>query len=99
MQKEAMARILINDLLTRSGWRFFDDETGPANIALEAHVNLKKKTLDDLGDDFEKTANAMVDIKRIRNALLVANRKLVEVFEKKIHAKLKEIWRGGLVDC
>ncbi|MGH7801740.1 MAG: type I restriction endonuclease [Thermodesulfobacteriota bacterium] len=61
MQKEAKARILINDLLRRSGWRFFDDETGPANIALEAHVKLKKKTLDDLGDDFEKTANGYVD--------------------------------------
>ena len=61
MQKEAKARILINDLLRRSGWRFFDDETGTANIALEAHVKLKKKTLDDLGDDFEKTANGYVD--------------------------------------
>ena len=28
MQKEAKARILINDLLRRSGWRFFADETG-----------------------------------------------------------------------
>ena len=57
MPKEAQARILINDLLRRSGWRFFDDETGPANIALEAHVKLKKKTL----DDFEKTTNGYVD--------------------------------------
>ena len=61
MPKEAKARILINDLLRRSGWRFFDDATGPANIALEAHVKLKKKTLEDLGDDFEKTANGYVD--------------------------------------
>ena len=60
-EKEAKARILINDLLRRSGWRFFDDETGPANIALEAHVKLKKKTLENLGDDFEKTANGYVD--------------------------------------
>jgi type I restriction enzyme R subunit len=61
MQKEAKARILINDLLKRSGWRFFDDETRPANIALEAHVKLKKKTLEELGDDFERTANGYVD--------------------------------------
>ncbi len=61
MPKEAKARILINDLLRRSRWRFFDDETGLANIALEAHVKLNKKTLDDLGDDFEKTANGYVD--------------------------------------
>lgn len=61
MLKEAKARILINDLLRRSGWRFFDDETGPANIALEANVKLKKKGIEDLGDDFEKTAADYVD--------------------------------------
>src|SRR3990172_10963794 len=61
MPKEAKARILINALLRRSDWRFFDDETDPANIALEAHVKLKKKILEDLGDDFEETANGYVD--------------------------------------
>ena len=60
-QKEAKARILINDLLRRSRWRFFDDDTGPANVALEARVKVKKKALDELGDDFEKTANGYVD--------------------------------------
>jgi type I restriction enzyme R subunit len=61
MTREAKARILINDLLQRSGWRFFDEENGPANIALEANVKLKKKALDALGEDFEKTANGFVD--------------------------------------
>lgn len=61
MTREAKARILINDLLQRSGWRFFDNETGLANIVLETHVKLKKRTLDDLGDDFEKTASGFVD--------------------------------------
>ena len=61
MPKEAKARILINDLLRRSGWRFFDDESGPANVTLETHVKLKKKTLDAFGDDFEKTASGYVD--------------------------------------
>jgi len=61
MTKEARARILINNLLQRSCWRFFDDEVGPANIALETHVKLKKKVLDALGDDFETTAHGFVD--------------------------------------
>jgi type I restriction enzyme R subunit len=61
MMKEAKARILINDLLQRSHWRFFDDENGPANIALEANVKLKKRALDALGEDFEKTTYGFVD--------------------------------------
>jgi len=61
MQKEAKARIRINGLLQHTGWRFFDDENGPANIALEANVKIKKKVLDQFGDDFEKTANGFVD--------------------------------------
>jgi len=61
MTKEAKARIRINDLLQRSDWRFFDDESGPANIALEVNVKIKKKTLDALGGDFEKTAKGFVD--------------------------------------
>ena len=61
MPKEAKARVLITELLRKSGWWFFDDESGPANIALETHVKLKKKTLDAFADDFEKTASGYVD--------------------------------------
>lgn len=59
--KEAIARIRINELLQRAGWRFFDDANGPANIALEPNVKLKQKALDELGNDFEKTANGFID--------------------------------------
>lgn len=48
MKKEAQARIKINKLLEESGWRFDDDEKGPANIRLEEGVRFS-----DLGDDFE----------------------------------------------
>ncbi len=61
MSKEAKARIRINELLQRAGWRFFDDPTGPANIALEAGVKLKKSILDEFGADFEKATNGFVD--------------------------------------
>jgi type I restriction enzyme R subunit len=52
MKQEAKARIRINRLLEHAGWRFFDDEKGPANIALEANVKIKKKVIDQFGDDF-----------------------------------------------
>ncbi len=59
--KEAKARIKINRLLEESGWRFFDDENGPANICLEPNVKLKSTDIDSMGDDFEKTKNGFVD--------------------------------------
>lgn len=60
-QKEATARIRINKLLEESGWRFFDDENGRANIFLEIGTKLTKKKLDEFGNDFEKTANGYLD--------------------------------------
>jgi len=61
MQKEAKARIKINELLTKAGWRFFDDENGRANIVLERNVKLTQKVIDSFGEDFEKTKNGFVD--------------------------------------
>lgn len=55
--KEAKARIKINKLLEDAGWRFFENESGPANIQVETNVKLSKKQIDELGDDFEKTKN------------------------------------------
>jgi len=56
MEKEARARIKINDLLQQSGWRFFDDKNGKANIKLEGNVKLEE-----LGDDFEKVSTGFID--------------------------------------
>ena len=58
---EATARIKINRLLEKSGWRFFQEGDRPANIRLEQHVSITKTDLDALGDDFEKTGRGFVD--------------------------------------
>ena len=60
-EKEATARIKINQLLEAAGWRFFDSEDGPANICLEPSVDLTQRDLDALGKDFEKHSRGMVD--------------------------------------
>ena len=60
-KKEAIARIKINRLLEKSGWRFFDDDNGKANIKLETNVKIKSEDLDNLGNNFEKTKNGFVD--------------------------------------
>jgi len=61
MAKEALARIKINKLLEKAGWRFFDDENGAANIALENNVKITKTKIDEYGDDFEKVGDGFVD--------------------------------------
>lgn len=59
--KEAKARIKINKLLEAAGWRFFDDENGPANIQVEANVKITKKQFDDFGENFERIKNGFID--------------------------------------
>ena len=61
MAKEAKARIKINKLLEEAGWRFFDDESGKANIQLESNVRITENQLDEFGEDFEKTKNGYID--------------------------------------
>ena len=58
---EATARIKINKLLERAGWRFFPDGDRSANIRLEQGVSIRQKELDELGDDFDKTKKGFVD--------------------------------------
>ena len=43
MTAEAQARIKINRLLEKAGWRFFDSPEGKANIILESNVKLTPK--------------------------------------------------------
>lgn len=59
--KEAAARIKINKLLEASGWRFFSDSNGPANIQLEPSIAIYSQDLDALGNDFEKTKKGYID--------------------------------------
>ena len=61
MLKEAKGRIKINNLLQQSGWRFFDSSEGPTNISLENNVKITQKTLDECGNDFDKTKNGFID--------------------------------------
>jgi len=51
----------INKLLEESGWRFFDDDKGKANIVLEPKVKLTKSVIDALGENFETTSNGFID--------------------------------------
>jgi type I restriction enzyme R subunit len=58
--KEAAARIKINNLLEKAGWRFFPKDNKPANICLEACISIKKTDLDALGDNFEKAPKGVL---------------------------------------
>jgi type I restriction enzyme R subunit len=61
MSKEAKARIKINKLLEEAGWRFLDDENGPANILLENYIKITQKEIDAWGNDYEKTKGGSLD--------------------------------------
>ena len=58
---EATARIKIDELLKKAGWRFFDEGDRPANIQLELAVAIEASDLDGLGEDFEKSGRGFVD--------------------------------------
>lgn len=61
MTAEAQARIKINRLLEKAGWRFFDSPEGKANIILESNVKLTQKDMDAMGQDFESTHHGFMD--------------------------------------
>ncbi len=60
-KKEASARIKINKHLEKAGWRFFDDDNGKANIALEENVKIKQEVGNAFGEDFENVKNGFID--------------------------------------
>lgn len=80
--KEAQARIKINKLLEDSGWRFFDNQIGPANIRLEPNVKITQEDIDSFGENFEKTKNGFVDyllLDEKNNPLIVLEAKKDEI--------------------
>ncbi|MDX2176446.1 MAG: DEAD/DEAH box helicase family protein [Candidatus Sumerlaeia bacterium] len=60
-EKEAAARIKINKMLEASGWRFFADPRGPANIRLELSVTPQASDFEALGDNFQRASKGFVD--------------------------------------
>lgn len=81
-QKEAKARLKINELLKESGWRFFDDGKYHANVAVELNVKMSQKQINAMGEDFDKTSNGFVDF-----LLLDENEKPFVVLEAKSEDK------------
>ena len=61
MAGEARARIKINQLLEKAGWRFFGNAHGPANIELEAGTKITRKQVDAFGKDFETSHQGFLD--------------------------------------
>ena len=61
MPSEAQARIKIDQLLQQAGWRFFDDESGPATIQLEGGLDITQEKRDAFGNDFESTQHGYAD--------------------------------------
>jgi type I restriction enzyme R subunit len=59
--REATSRIKINRLLEAAGWRFFPEETAPANILLESGVTIKSSDLEALGRNFENAGKGFID--------------------------------------
>ena len=61
MPTEAHARIKINKLLEKAGWRFFDSEDGSANILLEGYTRISTQDIDAFGEDYEHIKSGYLD--------------------------------------
>ena len=91
--KEAKARIKINKLLEDAGWRFFDNEEGPANIQLEANVKITKSQIEDYGENFEKVKNGFVDFPTKAGLGVEINKELIVEENKTPHSWKNPVWR------
>jgi len=90
--KEAKARIKINELLTDAGWRFFDDEKGKANIDLEHRTKKAKYNNKKLGDDLDSAPDGFIDYVLLNNesraiALVEAKRESIDPLDAKEQAR------------
>tara|TARA_B100001778_G_C18288529_1_gene494257 strand:+ start:92 stop:298 length:207 start_codon:yes stop_codon:yes gene_type:complete len=66
MSNEAEARLKINKLLEKSGWRLLEDENGPKNVLVERLDSERK--------------------------IVEGNKKLIEIYSKKIENRINMIW-------
>jgi len=86
--KEAKARIKINQLLEEAGWRFESTKTSPANIKLEVAL-----PPNEMGDDYEHTKAGYIDyllLDKENRALVVleAKRESIDPLFAKEQARL-----------
>ncbi|TAH29424.1 MAG: DEAD/DEAH box helicase [Cytophagales bacterium] len=98
--KEAQARIKINELLIKAGWRFFDEGKKKANVICEDRITKKTLKSDELGNDFELTKNGFVDYVLLDDyqnpiAIIEAKREninpLAAIDQAKIYADAKRV--------
>src|ERR1035437_6208567 len=90
--KEAKARIKINQLLTEAGWRFFTDDKGKENISLEHRIKKAKYDNIKLGEDLENAPNGFIDYLLMNDqgrpiALVEAKRENIDPLDAKEQAR------------
>ncbi len=90
--KEAKARIKINELLLKAGWRFDDDQAGRANISLEHRGKKVKITNNELGGDLENAPQGFIDYLLLNDqqqpiALVEAKRERIDPLTAKEQAR------------
>ena len=80
---EATARIKINRLLEKSGWRFFPEGNLPANIRMEQQVAILP------GIEFQQATRVIANAKQVP---VKDNRELITRFERKIQDTIGRVW-------